>query len=43
MARGRGEGIPLAIDLGGFVVDAFISRDHLLAKRAGATLAEAAA
>lgn len=43
VARGKGDGISLAVDLGGFVVDAFISRDHLLAKRAGATLAEAAA
>ena len=43
VARGKGEGIPLAIDLGGFVVDAFISREHLLAQRAGKPLAEVAA
>lgn len=43
VARGRGEGIPLAIDLGGFVVDAFISREHLVAVRAGEPLAEVAA
>ncbi len=43
VARGKGEDIPLAIDLGGFVVDAFISRDHILARRIGEPLAEAAA
>ena len=43
VARGRGEGIPLAIDLGGFVVDAFISRGHLLRDRSGDSLTEAAA
>ena len=43
VARGKGESIPLAIDLGGFVVDAFISRDHLLARRNGAPFAEVAA
>lgn len=43
VARGRGEGIPLAIDLGGFVVDAFILRGHLSARRSGEPLAEVAA
>lgn len=43
VARGKGEGIPLAIDLGGFVVDAFIARGHLLARRAGSPLTEVAA
>lgn len=28
--RGKGNGDPLAIDLGGFVVDAFVSRAHLV-------------
>ena len=43
VARGKGEGIPLAIDLGGFVVDAFISRDHLMVRRTREPLAEVAA
>lgn len=43
VARGRGEGIPLAIDLGGFIVDAFISRAHLLEQRSCPELAEIAA
>lgn len=43
VARGKGKGIPLAIDLGGFVVDAFISRDHLQAHRAAGPLLEVAA
>lgn len=41
--RGKTEGNALAVDLGGFVVDAFIARDHLLARRTDAPLAEAAA
>lgn len=43
VARGQGGGIPLAVDLGGFVVDAFISRDHLLNLGSRAPLTEAAA
>lgn len=33
--RGQSSGDPLAIELGGFVVDAFISRSHLAEKIAG--------
>lgn len=43
VTRGKGEDIPLAIDLGGFVVDAFIARGHLSELRIGAPIAEAAA
>lgn len=43
VARGKGEGNQLAIDLGGFVVDAFISRCHLEQKLASDVLSEAAA
>lgn len=43
VARERGEGIPLAVDLGGFVVDAFISRGHLLGRSNGELLAGVAA
>ncbi|MEO6675799.1 MAG: hypothetical protein ABIO21_00365, partial [Pseudomonas sp.] len=43
VARGKDEGIPLAIDLGGFIVDAFVSRIHLLAKRSRESLTEVAA
>lgn len=35
VARGKGEGDPLAVDLGGFVVDAFISRRQVLTARSG--------
>lgn len=35
VARGKGEGDPLAVDLGGFVVDAFISRDRIRSARNG--------
>lgn len=35
VARGKGEGDPLAVDLGGFVVDAFIPRGQVLAARGG--------
>ena len=43
VVRGEGEGDLLAVDLGGFVVDALISRDHLLVHRAGGPLLEVAA
>lgn len=39
VARGKGEGVPLAVELGGFVVDAFISREHLVKHRAGGVCA----
>lgn len=35
VARGKGEDDPLAIDLGGFVVDAFVSQRQILAARDG--------
>lgn len=35
VARGKGEDDPLAIDLGGFVVDAFISRKWLSSRECG--------
>lgn len=43
MPRGKGNGDPLAVDLGGFVIDAFISRDSLLTMRAIAIREEVAA
>lgn len=41
--RGQGNGDPLAIDLGGFVVDAFVSRSHLVEKYTNAVATEVAA
>jgi hypothetical protein len=43
VTRGKGNGDPLAIDLGGFVIDAFISRDCLMTLRAHADQEEVAA
>ena len=34
VARGKGDGDPLAVDLGGFVVDAFIQRSYLVERYA---------
>lgn len=41
--RGQGNGDPFAIDLGGFVVDAFVSRSHLVEKYTNAMATEVAA